>query len=45
MEGLDDFLCFENKLDFWSSQTSLLCMVEELAGEGSVALEVGASYR
>ena len=33
------------KTGFGSSQTSLLCIVEELAGEGSVAVAVGVVDR
>ena len=33
----------EKKLDLWSLRTSLLCMVGELAGRGSVAVAVDLS--
>ena len=41
----NDFLCFEKNWVFGSLQTSLLCIVRELAGGGSVAVAVGVRDR
>ena len=43
--ALDDYLRFNKFLVFGSLQTSLLCIVGELAGGGSVTVAVGVSDR